>query len=431
MRGGIAEDRGIFTHMTRSGTSNLKDAEETKLARWDWIVLPLIVLVTVCLIVGSWRTVAGRMFRVSTSTTLGCLILKDATTGVRAIPNTVCSQKIYESQLVEYRFNSCGHRAGMECGPKPPGVYRIVMVGSSFNFGMWVPREKSFAALLPAQLSQQTGRKVELYNEAMQWGFPASAALRFHQVFAEQPDLILWVLTPTDVANASLIVPFVPSANPPEKAAARESNLDHVKSAFAQNSFPNAIAFIWNRAVVSAWDRKIADFRSSPSGMLFQHVLYASQSLYLKSYLTVPDSEGGFLKAAPSSEWQGNLQQFDKDAVQIEAQAKAAGVPFVAVLVPERAQAAMLSMSETPAGYAPYKLDDNLRSIIVRHGGTYLDILPDFRAIPNPENGYYPVDGHPDIHGHAMISAMLARQLTSGAVPALRTADAKSSKEGN
>jgi hypothetical protein len=80
----------------------------------------------------------------------------------------------------------------------------------------------------------------------------------------------------------------------------------------------------------------------------------------------------------------------------------------------------MISMVEWPAGYDPYKLDNELRTIITRHGGTYIDILPDYRNIPNAEQGFLPVDGHPNAGGHATITRLLARRLTDGSIPALR-----------
>jgi hypothetical protein len=82
----------------------------------------------------------------------------------------------------------------------------------------------------------------------------------------------------------------------------------------------------------------------------------------------------------------------------------------------------MISMGEWPAGYDPYKLDEELRSIITSHGGIYIDILPDLRNIPNPEQHYFPVDNHPDADGDAMISGMLAKELTGGAIPARKAA---------
>jgi hypothetical protein len=129
-----------------------------------------------------------------------------------------------------------------------------------------------------------------------------------------------------------------------------------------------------------------------------------------------------FLKSQPSFKWQHLLQTFQIDAAQFENQARAAKVPFVAVLLPNRAQAAMLSSGTFPDGYDPYILNNKLRDIIVSHGGIYVDILPDFRKITDAEQYYFPVDGHLDADGHAMISRLLAKELTGGTVPALRAA---------
>jgi hypothetical protein len=128
----------------------------------------------------------------------------------------------------------------------------------------------------------------------------------------------------------------------------------------------------------------------------------------------------GFLKVDQSADWQTRISYFDTYVAEIESRARSAGVPLAIVLVPQRAQAAMISMGNWPAGYDPYKLDDELRTIVLGHGGSYIDIFPDIRDIPNPEQYYFPVDGHPDGAGHAMISRLLAKELTSGAIPALR-----------
>jgi len=132
--------------------------------------------------------------------------------------------------------------------------------------------------------------------------------------------------------------------------------------------------------------------------------------------------KAGFLRNQPTAAWQGALRRFEIDDEEIESQARAAGVPVAAVFVPNRAQAAMISMGEWPAGYDPYKLDNELRAIITSHGGTYIGILPDFRGLPNPEQYYFPVDAHPNSDGHAMIAGMLAKELTSGAIPELKAA---------
>jgi hypothetical protein len=166
----------------------------------------------------------------------------------------------------------------------------------------------------------------------------------------------------------------------------------------------------------------------SRAAYMLQHFLYMSQSQYVKAYL-MQGRPAEFLKAQPDVRVQTNLQQFDLYAARIEDRAKAADIPFAAVFIPNRAQAAMISMGNWPAGYDPYKLGEELRTIITRHGGRYIDILPDYRNITNPERGYYPMDGHPNVEGSAMISKMLAEELTNGAIHALQPSNRQAAME--
>ena len=159
----------------------------------------------------------------------------------------------------------------------------------------------------------------------------------------------------------------------------------------------------------------------SATGFLLQEFVYQSQYQYVEAYLRKGDSEAGFLQSEPSAEWRNYLQYLDIYAAKLEEMAKASGVPLAVVFVPNRAQAALISMGHWPPGLSPYKLGAELRSIVVSHGGTYIDILPEFRNIPNPEQYYYPVDGHPNARGHALLARLLASELANG-VPALKPA---------
>jgi hypothetical protein len=379
---------------------------EKPLPRRDWILLPALALLTICLLAASSELIARRVFETGRKGQALCVIINDSSTGVRGIPNCVNSAKGAESEWVEYKLNSCGHRAGMECGPKPPGTYRIVMIGSSVAMGDYVPREKSFAALLPLQLSRETSHKIELYNEASGWVFSHGADLRFNDALTQSPDLILWALTPTDIQRASMVLPTGeldpwPNLSLPEKAWKR------LQTGLASGSLEDAAS---------------EAFGHTRTALMLRHFLYKSQSQYVKSFLASGDTNAGYLKVEQSAEWKKHLEQFDSDAADMEARAKAAGVPFVAVLLPDHAQAAMIAMGQWPQGYDPYKLDNELRAIIASHGGIYIDILPNFRSIPNAEQYTFPVENHPTPAGHAMLSELLARALSDGSVPALKAA---------
>lgn len=281
------------------------------------------------------------------------------------------------------------------------------MVGTSYAMGLRVPREKTFAALLPLELSQRTGRKVDLYNEAMIYQLPDSLALHFNNVLAARPDMILWALTSYDVERTSDRKPRPLDPNVAKSLGWRGRAWRRIKTAFKGKSFIDALADI---------------FHGTRTKTLLCQFLYASPSQYVKSYLILDDKEMGFLKTEPSAEWQRRLKNFDSDAAEIEAQAKEADVPFVAVLLPDHVQAAMISMGDWPAGFDPYRLDEELRSIVTSHDGIYISLLSDLRDVPTPELGYFPIENHPNNYGNLMFSKLLGKELTNGAVPALSIA---------
>jgi hypothetical protein len=154
---------------------------------------------------------------------------------------------------------------------------------------------------------------------------------------------------------------------------------------------------------------------------VLKHLLIASegQDEYIQSYLREGDNANS-LKTVPDAKWQLQMQYFDAELAEIAGLAKNAGLPLVAVFVPNRAQAAMIAKGDWQAGYDPFKLENDVRASIVSHGGHFIDILPDYRGVPSPERDYFPVDGHPDADGQAIISRFLAKELTSGAVPELK-----------
>jgi hypothetical protein len=221
--------------------------------------------------------------------------------------------------------------------------------------------------------------------------------------------MVLWIITPADVMNMGAEAPaprLAPIANQPPAVQRRPLT--------AWQKAEEAITggTVMNR-VQAHWDQTTA-------ALVLKHFLYGSQSpgAYIASYLQ-NEGDAGFLRITPNAHWQRSLALFRLAAIATEEQARAAHVPLVATLIPNRGQAAMISAGEWPAGYDPYKLDNELRTIIESQGGTYIDILPDFRTLPDPEQHYYPVDGHPDPDGHAMIAGFLAKALTGGAVPTL------------
>ncbi len=386
-------------------------------SRRDWILLPLLAALTVLVIALPAEFVARKLFRSTPTNSFDCLVLHDKVNGIHGIPNSNCLEKDFESDLVAYHFNSCGDRAGMDCSrPKSAGAFRIVLLGTSVAEGLETPYEETFAALLPRKLIRQTGRPIELYNEGIMSGTPHLYDFRFRYIMRAQPDLILWTLTKWDIEHVSLVEgdPELTNRAPGGGAHVRKSALggflasgflDRAKG-FAHGLLGQPPAEVWSRLVAEANKKSRAVF-------MLKHWLYASQSEYVKHYLMQGEA-AEFLRTNPGPVWRHKMQQFDFYAGELLDKARAAGTPVIVTVLPERAEAAMISKGHWPAGYDPYRFGEEVRSVVERHGGTYIDVLHDFRRVPNPERCWYAMDLHPTAAGHKLLAGMLADGLSNG-----------------
>jgi hypothetical protein len=290
------------------------------------------------------------------------------------------------------------------------------MTGTSYPVGLGVAREKTFAVLLPQELSRLTGRKVELYNTSLPRKSPRVIDLRFNEMLADKPDLILLAFNYSDIQLSTLVAP---SDYVPENVLPPATGTDATGhgAATVRSVVPwlrgkaESAALVLLHEINNRW-------RDTRSYVLLTDFVAAteSQSQLVRRNRT---SEGQYLSAKPSQARLMHLKEFDGYAEDIEDRARAAGIPVVAVLLPTPIQTAMISSGQWPVEIDPFQFDNQLRSIVVSHGGTYIDILPDFRAVPNAQRGFFPADGHFNPEGHATISHLLAKELTSGMVPGL------------
>jgi hypothetical protein len=374
-------------------------------SKWDLLVLPALSCLTLGCLVETIHFVKSKYFSEYASIP-GCFIF-DQVGDVRATPNCSYWEKEPEIPPVEYRFNSCGHRTGGECSAKTPGAYRIVLIGSSFAMGFEVPIQNNLAAMMSGKLFEKTGQNVEVYNEAMNAGRPRTILMHFGEVLDAHPDMILWAFAPRDIETD------------PEGADrpihGKLGILGGIKWGIERD---HAAKPFW-RIVVDIPD--ILRDAVSGSHIIFplRHFLYESQSEYVRLSL-LEGRSSDFLRTDPGAYWDARIVEVDSEIAQMIAQAHAAGVPFVAVLLPNRVQAAMISAGQWPAGYDPFRLDNNLRTIVTNYGGIYLEILPELHDIPNPEQDYLPVDGHPNALGQAVFADLISDKLTNGNIPALK-----------
>jgi hypothetical protein len=102
-----------------------------------------------------------------------------------------------------FRTNSLGHRGPEISRSKPPGTFRVVLLGSSNSMGHGVEDDETYARRLEAWLNQRVGqgRRVEIVNLAVSGDSPTQQWRRLQvEVPSLDPDWILSDITALDLS---------------------------------------------------------------------------------------------------------------------------------------------------------------------------------------------------------------------------------------
>ncbi len=382
--------------VTLTGAAAQRSASAAWLRALAYRIVPLLLIagVTLAALAAGGVVLAHKLFLAPTGIDK-CLIMNDPRTGPRGLPGSYCRGNAAETRPVDYRFNECGFRTPHSCRPAAPGIFRIVMIGSSFNFGLYVQQSESFAVLLESMLSIRLQRPVDVVNESIFKAFDGAWAQRSELIMQPRPQMILWPLTPHDM---------VPCDGPPPPAG-------EPKMPAAELNFGSPTAL---------WATVINKLSKSTEGVMLQHYLFRSESQYLDHAL-MEHSEVEYLRVPASAFERACIAQFAADFHQVAANARAAKVPLVVTLLPAHEQAIMLANDSWGQGYDPNQLGRQVRRIVEAEGVRYVDIMPELRSVPNAGAGYLPVDGHPNREGNRMFAELVGTALMrTGTVPAMK-----------
>src|SRR5271156_4840126 len=130
----------------------------------DFLILPLLSLLTLVAIVGGAETCARHVWEAREDSSC------DQTTpleGNRYKPNCTARMKLAEGPWVQSSYNECGYRSTAPCrGAKPPNTIRLALLGASDAEGYYVSYPDTFAARSEKILTRECGRPVEIQNLA-------------------------------------------------------------------------------------------------------------------------------------------------------------------------------------------------------------------------------------------------------------------------
>ena len=310
------------------------------------------------------------------------------------------------------RINSRGLRDRDLEVPKPPGTYRVLMLGDSLVEGAQVPLENTVAKRLEVELQATNGSKIEVVN-AGNAGFGTGQELLFleHDGPTYEPDLVVLVFfVDNDLADNGF-------------AVSRERKLDTTRRPFF---VPDGRGGLELRPFSAPPPDPFGGLRS---GLRQVSLLYnVAENLVLTR--EARDHENQQIgKNRPTyqvespPEWQEAWQVTELLIARMRDTAREMGIQLVLVVAPSSSQVSEQAWRVLVSGdsqaraarYDPEAPNRRLAVIAERTGVKLLDLLPPIRAAAaEGARPYFPDDGHWTNQGHAVGAREITAYLGSG-----------------
>lgn len=362
-----------------------------RLPRSDFIVIPLLAMLTLVGLFGLSEIVSRQFFVESGGESCGTV--GPAGVGVMRA-NCTSHRKAAEGPQTTNAYNDCGYRTPEPCAPRTAGV-RVALMGASTAQGMKVQYPATFAGRLSQALGAACHRPVEFQN----MGVPGAGLLdiyrRLNEALALRPDLIMMVLTPYEMKAAPDAGQMARRDAPVAPAPAQPAAAPPPKSLVARIS---DLAF------------------DSRSLVVAQHFLFQDRATFTSLFM-LHGEDADYLRIPYRVGWEKRLQDLDTLLGEMADRARAAGVPMMLVLGPQRIQTTLLDDAVRPQGVDPHEIGRRLAAIVARHDVLFQDTLDGFATVNNPEAMFYAVDGHMDADGHAVFArSVLDRLIRDSAV---------------
>lgn len=288
--------------------------------------------------------------------------------------------RLSETGSASYRISADGLRDAIHVRPKPPGVFRVVVLGDSIAFGYGVEQEEAFPQLLEqrlARLAPDSG--IEVVNLGV-GGYNAYNEEKLLEGVGRsyEPDLVLVQFCINDLndptlhfdAQTRLALSAIPDAAFPDPA--RRSGSEHHASR------------------VLGWCR-------------ISKLCAAAHDTWL--VLNAPEFDDADRQDAVRLVGAGDLPEWrwlETRYLEMARVAEESGAAFAILAFPFRKQL------ETPA---PDPVQEQLAGLAQRHGWAIVDPLPAFREAQRP---LFLDWWHPTAAAHRIAAAETARALACG-----------------
>jgi hypothetical protein len=361
--------------------AGIRTIDAPRLSRRDYIVLPLLSLITIGFLVTACE-VGARIIRPRVEED-SCLVRSSI--GVRFRPNCTSPLKAAEGPWTTDHYNECGYRTMAHCGPKPAGTVRIVLLGSSMTHGSYVPYDETFAARMGDALARDLKRPAEIENLGVFRFDPLDCYRRLGEAMKLDPDAVVFPVAPTDLQDR---------INP---------------KLFAQRDDPG-VAYIRPPSSNNMTALQHLSFRlrnDYTSVLLAQYFLFRNTDTFIQHFLAYGEVTD-YLRQPFTPAWEARFADLQTLVDEMAERLRARGIPLVLVALPSRVEAALLQPQRRQPRVDAFAFGNRLQRIAGQSGASYVDLVHPFSKLPRPESLYFVVNSHLTAEGHAAVARQLS-----------------------
>ncbi|MEB3175765.1 MAG: SGNH/GDSL hydrolase family protein [Cyanobacteriota bacterium] len=329
-------------------------------------------------------------------------------------------------------INSRGLRDGEHDIPKPPGTYRIAVLGDSFSEAIQVEREQTYWSVLEQKLAQcpaLKGKTVEVVNFGVgDYGTAQQLMTLKTQVPQYEPDLVLLqVFTGNDLVNNSR------SLSPPDRLAPF-----WVKN--AQGVWEMDLSF----QETSTYQRRRSGFRKVVFTLINysrvlqvlnegKRVLSQGRPLAqtqgantLDALIPSLDFDPNLYQAPPNEDWRQAWEATESLIENIHRESQTLGADFILATLSNppqvypQQQPALEQVLQKQGAQDLFYPDRRLAQFAQKQGFTAITLAPDLQTYSRQNNVFLhgfpntaPGVGHWNALGHRVAGEKLAAQLCS------------------
>ena len=309
-------------------------------------------------------------------------------------PNCTDVREHLEAGRIVYHWNDCRVRSDRPCAPRPPGMARILAVGDLFTMGSLVRQSEAWPAVLEKWLRSHGAPPVEVLNRGVS-GYDLYQITLLAREAPKYDASVVVLAFGAETLFADL------SANRLQAfdVAAAERATEEPKGEAGRLGLQLTLGNELRRLEKYSW-----------LSLKLQDLLYKSNRLYLEIYRRF--NNASWLDSPLPRQWRQRVEEAKRLILDLNEQLRGENRQLVLLLIPQRVQVVLASIGPR-AGLDPSALLGPLASFAREHGIPVVDALETLDNHPNPEDLYYPLDGHPTAEGDHLLGKSVGEFLLS------------------